>query len=423
LAEKEAEIMSNQQVSQQPVGGPAAPSGAGTATYSAEVLQRLVDQAAYFNLHSTPDAKGYGAERRQGGNDIVGVRVCEELRRFDIRTYAPTDNAPFRATNTVGEIAGNFTHRWMFIPDDYSALLGCEPPATTFDPSRSQRFVMLDGLCKLGAGDDGFRGFGTGKTYPSTTGQRSQLLVTAIGTLVEGYGKFKGLGECTYVYCGTLDPDRGFTGNLMIRVMDPQGRIRTTGSLPELKRGPEIEPGVTYVLLRGQAAPSDLVAPRLGPGGQFLGLKVEQGVTMLSLDSSYSGRRGLQSVTRMGPSIGKLSGDIVFDPSAPGGTVRDPIPFTTADRVTFYDRTGRSVGNFLGDLVDGRVFNLDVPKGSGQKAIRFGGTGPLQDGVGVFEGIGGLMTDNSVVMFTPHVSASVYVLRINDAERKYRAQG
>ena len=410
------------QVTQQQADAPPAPA-AGSGTYSAELLQRLVDQAAYFNLHSTPDTSDSRVPiRGNGGKDIVGLRVTESLRRFYIRTYAPDNDRPFRATNTVGECAGKFTHRWMFIPDQYSARPGSEVPPTAFDPSRSQRFMMIDGICRLGDETDGFHGFGTGKTYPSRENGRSQLLVTAIGTLVEGFGKFKGLDECTYVYCGTLDVERGFTGSLMIRAMDPQGTLRTTRTLPTIRPGPEPEPDITYVMLRGQASPTDIVAPHLGPNGEFLGMKVEQGVTMISVDSSYKGRGGLQSVTKLGPSVGKLSAEIVFDPTTPGGTWRDPIPFTTADLLTFPSDSRQPAGSFVADLVDGRVFNLEIPKGSGQKAIRFGGTGPLRDGTGVFEGVEGLMTDNSVVIFTPHVSASVYVLRIHDAEGRYRAK-
>lgn len=413
------------QVSQQQAGPGASPPAteARTGTYSTELLQHLVDQAAYFNLHSTPGtSESPVAIRGAGGKEILGVRVTESLRRFSIRTYAPTDRQPFRATNTIGEIAGRFEHRWMFIPDDYSARPGVQPPPTAFDPSRSQRFVMMDGICRLGDGDeDGFRGFGTGKTYPSKENGGSQILVTAIGTLFEGLGNFKDHCECTYVYCGKLDVERGFTGSLMVRAMDPQGTLRTTRPLPNIKPTPDPEPEVTYIMLRGQAAPTDLVAPRLGPNGQFLGLKVEQGVTMISVNASYRDRKGPQSVTSLGPLVGKLSADIVFDPTAPGGTLADPIPFTTADQISFPDQTGKPIGGFLADLVDGRVFNLEIPKGSGNKAIRFGGTGPVQDGTGVFEGIEGLMTDNSVVMFTPHVSASVYVLRIHDPEGRYRA--
>lgn len=407
------------------VSSPGPAAGAGTSSYSADLLQRLVDQAAYFNLHSTPGvSESQVAIRGTGGKEILGVRVVESLRRFSVRTYAPTQHQPFRATNTIGEIAGNFTHRWMFIPDDYSAQPGSPIPPTALDASRSQRFVMLDGVCRFGNGADGFRGFGTGRTYPAQEHGRLQLLVTAIGTLFEGFGKFKGHDECTYVYCGKLDVERGFTGSLMIRAMDPRGTLRTTRTIPALRpaREYEPEPDTTYLLLRGQAAATDIVAPRVDQNGQFLGLKVEQGVTMITVDASYRARRGPQSVANLGPLVGKLSADIVFNPTAPGGTLRDPIPFTTTDLLTFSDHAGQPIGSFVADLVDGRVFNLEIPPGSGQKAIRFGGTGPLQDGTGVFAGIEGLMTDNSVVMFTPHVSASVYVLRVHDPDGRYRSK-
>lgn len=404
---------------------PAPPKETRTGAYSAELLQRLVDQGAYFNLHSTPGAsESQVAIRGSGGKEILGVRVIESLRRFSIDTYAATERQPFHATNTIGEIAGNFTHQWMFIPDDYAAQPGSQVPPTAFDASRSQRFVMVDGICRFGNGADGFRGFGTGKTYPAKEHGRSQLLVTAIGTIVEGFGKFKDHLECTYVYCGKLDLELGFTGNLMIRSMDPQGTLRTTRSLPPIRsiNESEPEPDITYLMLRGEAAPTDLVAPRLDQNGQFLGLKVEQGVTMIKVDASYRDRRGPQSATSLGPLVGKLSAEIVFNPTATGGTLRDPIPFTTADHLSFPDRAGKAIGSFLANLVDGRVFNLEIPKGSGEKAIRFGGAGPVSEGTGVFEGIEGLMTDNSVVMFTPHVSASVYVLRIYDPHRRYRAR-
>src|SRR5690349_18916742 len=162
-----------------------------TGSYSAEILQRVVDQAAYFNLHSTPHVSESRIAIRSGGKDILGVRGEESLRRFHIHSYKPTIQQPFRATNVVGEIAGTFTHRWMFIPDDYSARPDSNPPSAAFDPSRSQRFVMLDGICRLGDEKDGFSGFGTGKTYPVNENGHSQLLVTAIGTLIEGVGKFK----------------------------------------------------------------------------------------------------------------------------------------------------------------------------------------------------------------------------------------
>jgi hypothetical protein len=57
----------------------------------------------------------------------------------------------------------------------------------------------------------------------------------------------------------------------------------------------------------------------------------------------------------------------------------------------------------------------------GQRALRFGGLGPLMNGTGAFQDIEGLMTDNSVVGIAPHAIVTFYVIRINDPQGKYRA--
>ena len=302
------------------------------------------------------------------------------------------------------------------MPDDFFADPGSEPPATVLDPSRSQRFVMLNGICKFGNGTDGFRGFGTGRTFPVTINGKHQLWVAAIGTIIEGFGKFRDYNSGTYNYCGSLSVEHGFVGSLMIRVMDPNGRLQISDGLSTIEHQPDPEAGITYIVLRGEAAPTDQVTPRIGPDGQPLGLIVEQGVRLLWLDCKDKGRGGLQSVTRVGQIVGQLFAKISFDPTAPGGTLLNPIPFTTWDEFTFFDRNGQTVGGFVADLIEGRVFNISV---GGEKAIRFGGIGSLLDGTGTFSGIEGLMTDNSVVIFTPHVSASVYILRISDPDGRF----
>ena len=138
---------------------------------------------------------------------------------------------------------------------------------------------------------------------------------------------------------------------------------------------------------------------------------------MLSLDYSAKGYGGLRSVKHIGRSIGLLSGNIVYDPSAPGGDIPlNPVPFTTYNTLTFYDREGRSIGSFGADLIEGRVFHLGIPGAPGTRAIRFRTHGPLKNGTGPFQDIKGMMTDNSVVNFTPHVSATIYVLLIHDPD-------
>ena len=415
--------MSNQPASGQPPGGAGAgaapPGAAATGAYSPEVLQRLVDQAAYFNAFSIPDAKrrDIAIRGQGGGGEVVGFRVDEDLHRFSVSVGPPTAEGGLRASNAVGESYGKFTHRWMLVPGDFVAAPGREPPPTALDPSRAQRFVMLDGECRFGDGD-GFRGFGAGVTFPVADGGRSELLAATVGTILEGFGSFKGHEEGTYLHCGSLSAEHGFTGNMLLRVMDTPGTLRTSARLPSLRPQRSPEPDITYNVFRGQAVESDPVTPRVSPDGQLLGLKVVQGLRLISLNSGAASGGGVRGSARVGQVIGKITAHVNFNPAYPGGTNLNPIPFTTFDELTFTDGSGRDIGGFTGDSSEGRVFNTRV---AGQPGIRFGGVGQILTGTGPFQGMQGLMTDNSVVVFTPHVSASLYVLRVHDPGGRFRA--
>lgn len=400
-----------------PAPGFPPPLPPGVTLPPAETMQRLVDQAAHFNMFSLPDRNASNVAIQSSGGTI-GWRIQETLHRFEITSQAPTAKAPLKARNRVGEPAARFAHRWLLAPDDFVASPDREPPPTPLDPSRSQRFVMLDGVCLFGSGEDGFRGFGAGHTRPVTVNGQPQLQAMAVGTILEGFGKFRGHEEGTYLYCGTLSPQRGFQGNLLLRLVDRQEAFRAEGPLPSLEARRDPEPDVTYLLFRGQAVPSDPVTPRIGPGGQFQGLTVVQGLRLLDLDFTARGRGGVQSTDGFGPVIGRITAHVNFNPADPGGTALNPIPFTTYDEFVFFDREGRKIGEMTGDSSEGRVFNTQL---SGLPGIRFGGVGQVLGGTGVFEGINGLMTDNSVVLFAPHVSASIYLLRVHDPRGRFRA--
>jgi hypothetical protein len=381
------------------------------------VLQRLVDQAAYFNAFSLPAARQSDIAIRGGNNGgVVGFRVREDLHRFAVTVRPPTAEHGLRASNVVGERYGKFEHRWMIAPDDFVAAPGREPTATAFDPSRSQRFVMLDGVCTFGDGRDGFRGFGAGKTFPMNVNGRSHLVAATVGTIVEGFGSFKGHEAGTYLHCGSLSAERGFCGNMLLRVVDQRGDLRTTGGQGALRAQPFPERDITYLVFRGQAVPDDPVTPRTYPDGRFRGLTVVQGLRLISLSSSAAGG-GPQGTARVGQNIGKITAHVDFNPQAPGGTNLDPIPFTDVCDFSFTDEQGRDIGGFQADTTEGRVFNIRV---AGQGGIRFGGVGQILSGTGPFQGMQGLMTDNSVVIFQPHVSASLYVLRVYDPDGRFR---
>src|SRR3989442_6937604 len=84
---------------------------------SAEVLQRLVDQAAHFNVLSIPDRENPGAAIYDSGSkNITGIRINETLHRFYVNVLQPTSHKPLTARNAVGEATGSFTQLWMLIP-------------------------------------------------------------------------------------------------------------------------------------------------------------------------------------------------------------------------------------------------------------------------------------------------------------------
>ncbi len=413
--------MGNQGTAGPPPGAAASPlfaPGPVSASLSPQEMQSMVDRAANLNMISVPDpGLTQPAIYSSSSNDPIGMRVHEILHRFQISLQPPSARSPIMAENIVGEAAGRFTHRWMLAPDDFPGSPGRQPPPTPLDPSRSQRFVMLDSVCTFGDGGDGFRGFGTGRTFP-TNGRQEQLHITAIGTIIEGFGQFQGHEEGTYLYCGIVDLNRGFIGNVMMRVMDRQDTFSTDSVLSEPEEFANPEPDITYILFKGEAVPSDAVTPRIGPGGQPMGLTVEQGLRLLETDFKVRGEAGLQSTAQVGRRIGKITATINFNPAWPGGTALNPIPFTNFDEFVFSDDQGRRIGGFTGNSGEGRVFLTQI---MGQPAIRFGGTGQILGGDGPFQGISGLLTDNSVVVFAPHVSASIYVLRVPDPQGRFRS--
>ncbi len=374
---------------------------------SAEAVQQLIDQAAYFYLYSSPEIQDDSAI--YGANGIVGFRITEKLYPFEAFSQ------PGNARHAVGK----FRHRCLFVPDNYVAVPNQLPPPTQLSPGVSQRFVLVDGECRFGIGRDGFYGFGAGQTLPTTVNGRRRLLFTAVGTVLGGFGRFAVQNQGTYVYGGELSSNGGFTGNLMLRVMDQENAFRADKSRSATKCQVNFDGQNTFIIFRGEAIPSDPVRPKMGPDGKQIGLIVEQGLKILQITNSLTREGELQTATGVaGRRIGRVRAHVVFDPKSASGTNLDPIPFTSYDEFEFVDPSGDVIGTFIGDTSEGRVFNTSL---AGQQAIRFGGVGRIYQGDGVFQGIQGLMTDNSVVAFEPHVSASVYVLQIRDAEARFRS--
>jgi hypothetical protein len=404
-------------------------AGAGAAfdinaeTYPFELVQRLLDEAAYFNLFSIPDAGSGDVAMTATGSDsvVTGLRIREILCRFAVRLEEPRAGRPLAAANFIGEALGRFEHRWMVIPDDYRARPDRVAPPTALDATRPQRFVMLDARCTFGS-SDGFRGFGTGTTYPVIHNNRRELLASAVGTVIEGYGRFQG-HEGTYTYCGSLSPDSGFRGSVMLRVMDARREFRTAGAVAA-HEGTALEPGETYIVFRGEkAGPSQRTNFRRGRDGRVIGLDVSQQLRVLDLDASLGASSRLESRQEIGPVIGRMAAEIKFALDTQGAPLTSlaPAPFQSLNRYVFVDRAGRTVGALTADGREGRTFSLQFDAAPGQNALRFGGFGPIVEGSDGLDGASGLMTDNSVVGLAPHALATSYVLRLDDPHGRFRA--
>jgi hypothetical protein len=390
-----------------------------------DTVEHLLDQAAHFNLYSVPVPNDRGAAVTMEGNsaEVVGFRIHEVLHRFDVSIEPPTGKCGLRAMNRTGEPVGRFDHRWMLIPDDFEALPDREPPPTPLNQFRSQRFVMLDGACSFGDGRDGFYGFGTGVTYPSLVSEPRCLLAAAVGNIMNGFGRFAG-HEGTYTYSGALDPQKGFSGSFLCRVVDPDGSLSTEGSLPSCEAWTEAEPGITWIVLRGEKeSRSEKTTYNFGPNGDVTGLNVSQQLKLVSLDCAATRYRGLRASTSVGPVVGRMTSRILFNllnPGAPGTGIA-PIPFRAQNRYTFIDRDGRAIGGFAANGGEGRTFNLKLVGAPGQAALRFGGFGAITEGTGLFEYVKGLMTDNSAVGVAPHALSTLYTFRLSDPKARYRA--
>ncbi len=416
---------SAQQPSSTSAGRAAPPAGTlpdiNAETNPFETVVHLLDQASFLTMFSVPARGRPEVILSRTGSGVIGMRIEESLHRFSLSMDAPTRDG-VTTHNLIGEKLGHFEHRWMFAPDGFPALPGREIPETVFDPTRSQRFVMFDSGCGFENGSDGFRGFGTGRTYPMHAGSQPQLFVAAVGSILEGFGRFKG-HEGTYTYCGSLSQQEGFTGSVLCRVVDPQGDLRTETSLPAVEVWPNPEPEISYLTFRGQKRDrNQKTAYSFGPDGQVAGLDVHQQLRQVQLDAATRGRGGPRSVMSVGPVIGSMTARILFNLLNPGapGTALSPIPFQSYNEYTFIDRDGYTVGSIEADGGEGRTFNLQLSGAPGQQALRFGGFGPIVKATGAFAGMEGLMVDNSVVGVAPHALSTLYILRVNDPDGKYR---
>jgi hypothetical protein len=380
-------------------------------TYPFNVVLHLLDQAAYFNVIASPDLEA-------GNPRASDFEIHSSLHTFETDLQVPVTHSGMRVKQVFGEAVGTFRSRWLPIRDDFVAGPGLEPPQIAWDRSCSQRFVMQEATFLFGDGQDGFRGFGTGRTFPTMIDGQNELLAGAIGTTLEGFGRFWGL-EGTYVCNGIITPETGFRGNIAVRILDPKEEFRPSGGLRPPQGGPDLDPGATYLILRGNKKDASVKSEYdFAPDGSVRGLLTPAEMRAARYRCAKDGRR-VNSKLSVGPVVGTLRAVIYFDLLLPPGTAYVPAPFTTDELYQFVDDDGKTIGTIKADVVEGESFGVRLPSAPGQPAIRFAGYGAIREGTGVFEGLQGMLSVNSAIGIAPHALSLMHIFRIIDPDGKY----
>jgi hypothetical protein len=379
---------------------------ASAAPADVEGVHRLLMRAIYAPMFSVPNPDRPNVPIASPAGRLFGVDVNEMLHRFELRTAAP-DRTGFQHENRIGEAIGRVHIRWMVAPDNFDAAPGLVPPPTVLDPTRSQRFVMLDGDLRFRDGPhSGFHAFGAGRTFPTLTPQGPQLQVGAVINLLEGFGRLRGLPG-TIVVNGHIRPPNELALNLMGRFVDPAGRLAARSAVDRVRPMRPMDRGTTFVAVLGENDPDRPTEPVFAADGRMLGARVQERLRLVRLEFD-SASTGIEGRARVGSPVGRVTATLYFDATDP----RPVLPIRTTDGVfTFEDVDGRVVGTIRADMVEGRAFRTALP-GAPTSVFRFGGFGPITGGSGAFAGVAGLMSMNAAISTRPPTLSNLYVLRL-----------
>jgi len=424
--------MTNSNIADTVAAGP----GGGSATAAAssppavdrarerERIQRLVDQAASFNLLAIPDSSF--APGRNGGNPGT-IQQRLTLHRFDITLDGPSESG-VRGVNSVGPKVGTLDIQWTLIPYDFQAIPGRQPPATPLDSGVTQRFVMQEATFTFSGGNDGFRSFGTGRTFPMMAADRPRLVVAAIGVITEGFGRFRGL-DGNFSICGELNPERVFSGHVMVRALDQDSVLLGDASVPVGGSGPNGEEDTTYLTWIGQKGegPDQENQFSIDQQGQVRGLNIPVHLKRVSVAFTVDGgfrAAPLKTDDVVGREVGFGRGSVPG--ASPSGSSLNPFLFEGVSLYSFYDAVGNTVGTLTANVLEGRRFDVQLKRAPQEPALRFGFFGPIIFGTGCFKGAQGMLygASGSVFKLPPdiHVISNWYVLRLLDPDGKFRAQ-
>src|SRR5688500_13382834 len=245
---------------------PGFPPGSTPGIEMSGEVTRLLQAAAYFPIFNVHNPAIPNDTVALLPNEILNqylftaVNVNEQLQRFDVVTeMGPQGLHAYNAISS--DPVANVTIRWTPIPHDYAPSPGISPPPTLLNPFGSQRFTMLNG--QLSFQDrrvSGIQAFGSGRTFP-VAGSIGSLNIGAVIDVLQGYGALYGLSDetlpgATMVINGFITPPNDLALNLVVRVMDPNGKLAAASPVPPLvQAGPTPAGSGTFMFFLGEPAP------------------------------------------------------------------------------------------------------------------------------------------------------------------------
>jgi len=343
---------------------------------------------------------------------LVALQVDAALHRFDGHRMGRVPSA---------QIHGRLTP----IPDDFVPGPGLVPPPTLLNSFHSQRFALLDG--RLSFHDrkaSSLQVFGSGRTFPVTVDGRPALRLGAVIDVLSGAGDLAGLpGEtfpgATVVLDGLLRPPDALRLHLVLRVLDPAGRLAVEEPLVPMEPSPVVpDPDTVTLSLLGEADPQRPVRLLSGPEGRPIGVQISENLRLVRFEDALGTSALLRSRTETGPLVGTRSSLLYCDFQSPGAVI--PLQ-TTGGVFRLHDPAGRSLGSLHANLVEGRAFRAALP-GIAAPVFRMGAFGPIKGGTGDLAGISGMVSFNAALSVFPRAFSNLYVLRLEDPAGKLRAR-
>jgi hypothetical protein len=331
---------------------------------------------------------------------VAGVAIRETLHRFDAETLSPGTTRGVIAANHLGEALGTVTMRWLVAPDRFEATASAPPPHTELDASRSQRFVMQDGVLRFqDRAQSGLRFFGAGRTYPARGDGSPHLLFAGAAVVVEGLGVLKGLRGCISIIgeisAGSLAP-------LVVTGRFDDGPFEVAERVGLMIGSANGCPGVTVLMLAGESN-----------GGSRRG-EVGEEIRAARIDNDLANATRPRSAFRTGVRVGRVAGPLRFDPSDRRCAVR---LFAGRRELTFNGENEQPVATIVADALEGTAFRDEH---AGDQVSRLIAYGQLSAGTGALVGAGGIMTMDTAVSMAGAAS-SVYTLWLIDEGERFRA--